>query len=42
VSATGLAMCKVTHSYQDAKATISAAVGSTSGSTTVDCKGSGW
>ena len=36
----GLVSCKVTHSYHDGYATISAAVGSVSGSTNVVCDGS--
>jgi Bacterial Ig-like domain (group 2) len=37
----GLVMCKVPHSYQDGKATISATVGSTTGSISVVCEGLG-
>jgi hypothetical protein len=35
----GLVMCKQSHSYQDGKATISASVGSVSGSTNIVCDG---
>jgi hypothetical protein len=35
-------MCKAPHSYQDGKATISATVGSTTGSISVVCEGLGW
>lgn len=37
----GLVMCKEVHSYRDGKATISASVGSVSGSTNVVCDGLG-
>jgi hypothetical protein len=40
--AAGLVSCQVRHSYYDAYATISASVGSVSGSTNVVCKGSSW
>jgi hypothetical protein len=40
--AVGLVMCKEPHSYKDGKATISASVGSVSGSTNVVCDGLGW
>jgi hypothetical protein len=36
----GLVMCKDSHSHQDGKATISASVGSVSGSTNIVCDGS--
>jgi hypothetical protein len=39
---TGLVMCQAPHSYQDGKATISATVGSVSGSTNIVCDGLGW
>jgi hypothetical protein len=38
----GLVMCKAPHSYQDGKATISATVGSTTGSISVVCEGLGF
>ena len=36
----GLVMCKYSKSYQDGKTTISASVGSVSGSTNIVCDGS--
>jgi hypothetical protein len=39
---TGLVTCQAPHSYQDGKATISATVGSVSGSTNIVCDGLGW